>query len=115
MMENAFLRLAGCSGAAAVALGAYGAHGMKNASPQFIEVWKTANSYHFVHSTVLLFASLHFTGTKRKVVAGLLGSGIVLFCGSCYFVGFTQDRGYGRLAPFGGMAFIGGWLAIALL
>ena len=109
------LKIAGLSGAAAVALGAYGAHGLKNASPQFIEIWKTANAYHFVHSTVLLFNALHFNGQKRRVVAGLLGTGILLFSGSCYTVGLLQDRGYGRLAPFGGMAFIGGWLAIAFL
>lgn len=109
------LRLAGLSGAAAVALGAYGAHAMKHAQPQFAEVWKTASFYHFVHSGVLLVNALHFAGTKRKIVGGLLLTGIVLFSGSCYAVGFFQDRAYGKLAPIGGISFIGAWLAIGFL
>lgn len=109
------LRIAGFSGAAAVALGAYGAHGLKGHRPEFAEVWQRANLYHFLHTTVMLFASQNLIGTKRKVVCGLLSAGVVLFSGSCYLVGLYQDRSFGKLAPIGGMCFIGGWLAIAVL
>ena len=110
-----FVRIAGFSGAAAVALGAYGAHGLKGVKPEFVDVWQRANLYHFLHTTVMLFASQNLIGTKRKIVCGLLSAGVVLFSGSCYAVGLYQDRSFGKLAPYGGMCFIGGWLAIAVL
>lgn len=51
-------RLAAVSGAASVALGAYGAHGFKPQDPHFTEVFKRANHYHMIHSLLLLAAPL---------------------------------------------------------
>jgi uncharacterized membrane protein YgdD (TMEM256/DUF423 family) len=48
-------------------------------------------------------------------IGTLFAAGIVLFSGSCYAVGFTEDRSVGKLAPVGGFALIGGWLSLALL
>ena len=88
---------------------------MKNAAPTYFEVWKTANFYHFVHSGLMVVNAMQFSGQKRRVVGWLLSAGIVLFSGSCYVVGMQQDRAYGKLAPVGGMCFIGAWLAVGFL
>ena len=40
-------------------------------------------------------------GRRPAVVGGLATAGIVLFSGSCYAVAFAEDKGYGRLAPYG--------------
>ena len=112
-----FLQAAGLSGAAAVAIGAWGAHAsvLKGANPIFVDVFKTASNYHFIHTGILLVSATQFHGKKRQWVCGLLLSGIILFSGSCYVVAIKQDRAYGKLAPFGGMSLIAGWLAIAFL
>ena len=47
-------------------------------------------------------------------VGGLASAGILLFSGSCYAAALTQNRGNGKLAPFGGFSFIFAWLALAL-
>lgn len=111
----AWLKVAGFSGAVAVGFGAYGAHGLKNLQPSFIEVFKTASSYHLIHSGVLAACAMNFHGRKKNIACGLLTTGIILFSGSCYTVALLQDRSYGKMAPLGGMAFIAGWLALGFL
>lgn len=109
------MRLAGCSGALAVGLGAYGAHGLKNLAPTYADVYKTASLYHLLHSGVMLTCAMNLHGRKQKIVCGLFGFGIVAFSGSCYLVAVLQDRAYGKLAPVGGFGLIAGWLAVAFL
>jgi uncharacterized membrane protein YgdD (TMEM256/DUF423 family) len=104
------------SGASAVAMGSYGAHGIKYKNDTYKDIFKTGNLYHLVHATALLPAALHLKGRKRAVVCGCLMSGIVLFSGSCYTVGIVGERKpYSYPAPIGGMLLIGGWLAVAIL
>lgn len=109
------MRLAGVSGALAVGLGAYGAHGLKHLPPTYADVYKTASLYHLLHSGVMLSSAMNLHGRKQKIVCGLFGFGIVAFSGSCYLVAIMQHRSYGQLAPFGGASLIAGWLAIAFL
>mmetsp|Transcript_21300 Transcript_21300/g.38065 ORF Transcript_21300/g.38065 Transcript_21300/m.38065 type:complete len:116 (+) Transcript_21300:81-428(+) len=103
-------KLAAISGASAVILGAYGAHGLKAKDPYFHEVFRRANHYHLIHSFLFLAAPL----TKiPSVVTSLTVAGITLFSGSCYAVALKESRKFGRFAPFGGMAFICAWLSLA--
>eukprot|EP01134_Creolimax_fragrantissima_P004508 CFRG4508T1 len=104
-------RLAAVSGALAIGLGAYGAHGLPNHDPKFKEMWATANKLHLAHSTVLLMVPLT---RKPKLVGGLVTSGMTLFCTSVYVTAYTQDRTYGAVAPYGGFLMIFGWLAMIL-
>ncbi|GAQ85399.1 hypothetical protein KFL_002330090 [Klebsormidium nitens] len=109
--SSMWLQIAGISGAAAVALGAYGAHAFKPENQVYRGVFQTASSYHLIHSAALLATPL----VKRPQLFGaLMTAGIVLFSGSCYTVAFTEDRKYGRGAPFGGFALIGAWLVAAM-
>ncbi|CAI5536444.1 unnamed protein product [Closterium sp. Naga37s-1] len=83
-------------GAAAVGLGAYGAHAFKPENPVYKEVWRTGNLYHLVHSAALLASPL----VKRPDVYGsLLTFGIVAFSGSCYLSAAYEDRALGVMAP----------------
>jgi len=107
----AFVRLAGFSGALAVALGAYGAHVMTpgHVDPQLIKVFETGNRYHMLHSIVLLAVPL----TKRpQLVGSLISAGMLLFSGSCYYHALTGNTTIRQVTPYGGMLLIAGWVAM---
>jgi len=104
-------RLAGASGALAVGLGAYGAHGMQGKAEKWRTAFEAANKYHLVHSAALLGVA----ATRRPAVSGgLFAAGLVLFSGSCYAAALAERKDFGRLAPIGGLCFIAGWLAMAV-
>lgn len=100
------------SGAAAVALGAFGAHGLQKRvnDPKLLATWSTAASYHLVHSVALLVAS----SQRSRVPGALFAAGIGLFSGSLYLLVLTGERRLGAVTPLGGLCFIGGWLALLL-
>lgn len=106
-----FIRIAGISGALAVALGAYGAHGMKGQSVEVKHTFDTGSRYHFIHTLALLAVPL----TRNPTLVGsLLTAGMLLFSGTCYFSSLTGITTLNRLAPIGGMALIAGWACMAL-
>ncbi|MEW8431155.1 MAG: DUF423 domain-containing protein, partial [gamma proteobacterium symbiont of Ctena orbiculata] len=49
-----------------------------------------------------------------RIAGWLFGSGILLFCGSLYTMALTDLRVLGAVTPFGGTAFIAGWIALAI-
>ncbi|KAK4535792.1 hypothetical protein CDCA_CDCA06G1817 [Cyanidium caldarium] len=110
-------RLAGASGALAVALGAFGAHGLQKrvADPRLFKSWETGASYHLAHSVALgLAAHGGAIGAKpARLAAACFTAGIALFSGSLYAMTLTGNRQLGAITPFGGAAFILGWLALA--
>jgi uncharacterized membrane protein YgdD (TMEM256/DUF423 family) len=105
--------------ALAVALGAFGAHGLKARLDAYqMSVYEKAVFYHFVHGLGLLIVSfLPKTGTFSEFatswVCGLLLAGIVLFSGSLYVLAVTGNRALGAITPIGGVCFIAGWIALA--
>jgi uncharacterized membrane protein YgdD (TMEM256/DUF423 family) len=103
--------------AAAVGLGAFGAHGLKTRlSAEMLAVWQTAVQYHAWHALGLLcvgLAGFHFEGTWLKAAGWLMLAGIALFSGSLYALALGMPRALGMVTPFGGFAFILGWLAFA--
>jgi uncharacterized membrane protein YgdD (TMEM256/DUF423 family) len=108
-------RFAGLSGASAVALGAYGAHGLKREA-NFVATFATGSNYHLLHSVMLASCAMSLTGRKRLVCCTLFATGIVLFSGSCYTVALMEQRKpYSYPAPIGGLALVAGWGALALL
>ena len=106
-------RLAALAGFLAVALGAFGAHGLKAVLAQngTLAVWQTAALYHLVHAVVLLVLA------QKAVVArgpfALFGAGIVIFSGSLYALAVTNVQWLGALTPLGGLCLLAGWLALA--
>jgi len=112
---NVWSQVGAFSGAAAVALGAFGAHGLKNRvkDPQLINTWNTAAHYHLLHSVLLTVTPL-LSGASHTYSTRLLSAGIVLFSGSLYALVLTGEKKLGAVAPIGGTALIAGWIALAL-
>ncbi|KAK2580200.1 hypothetical protein KPH14_012462 [Odynerus spinipes] len=107
-----YIRLAGFSGAAAVALGAYGAHKLNAKEvPEEVKIFETANRYHFIHTLALLSLPLC---RKPSMAAIFFVFGITMFCGSCYYCAFTSDKRFSKITPIGGTCFILGWLSLLI-
>lgn len=84
------------------------------ASPQ--DVWSRANAYQQLHSVGLLLTTvLTQPGSTARVIAGSsFAAGITLFSGGLYASTFTGDKQLSKGAPFGGVAFMLGWVALAV-
>ncbi len=118
-MGKLFLILASLNGALVVALGAFGAHGLKSKlSAEMIAVYQTGVTYHFYHTLALLavgLLSLHTPDSAWLKGAGWCHlAGIVLFSCSLYALSLTGVRWLGAITPLGGTAFIIGWLLLAV-
>lgn len=105
--------------AAAVLLGAFGAHALKaRLSPDALSIWRTAVDYHAWHALGLfgvgVLMALDVRARLLRVAAWLFVAGIVLFCGSLYALALGAPSGVGVVTPLGGVAFIAGWLALAV-
>lgn len=104
--------------ALAVALGAFGAHGLRaRVSVDMLAVWQTAVRYHAWHGLALVLVGLLLA--REPAARGLVPAaacfavGIVLFSGSLYALVLVEARGLGALTPLGGVAFVAGWLTLA--
>ena len=106
------MRISAVIGFCAVALGAFGAHGLKELLGRFqtTDIWHTAALYHLVHSVVLLFVASR--EPLRKAAWWLFLIGIVVFSGSLYLLAVTNLRWLGAITPLGGLCLLGGWLAL---
>lgn len=120
-MRKTFLRLATILLALAVALGAFGAHGLKSlVAPDQLATFKTGVLYHFIHALGLLAVGilLYVRKTPWTVYAGwLFVAGIACFSGSLYLLTFAQIMNLptsilGPITPIGGLLFIAGWLTL---
>jgi uncharacterized membrane protein YgdD (TMEM256/DUF423 family) len=120
-MERLFLMLAGANGFLAVALGAFGAHGLRKTldgledGAQRLAWWETAAQYHLVHAVALgLIAWLVGRTTSQAAAAGgwFFCAGILLFSGSLYAMTLTGIKVLGAVVPVGGVFFLLGWAAL---
>ena len=96
----------------AVALGAFGAHGLKPllASNGTVEMWEKAVFYHFIHTVVLLVLA-----QKQPVARGafwLFFIGILIFSGSLYVLALAKVHWLVFVTPFGGVSLLAGWVAL---
>jgi len=107
--------LAGTTGATAVLLGAFGAHALRGTIGEAaLATWHTGVEYHFWHALALFVAvAVLPPGKARDVAVWSFVAGIVLFSGSLYALALGAPRLTGVITPFGGVAFIAGWIAAA--
>lgn len=118
-MARFYLSCAAISGLIAVALGAFGAHGLRAyVAPELMAVWSTAVQYHFYHTLGLFGVAvlmLQWRDSRLLYWTGnLFVGGLIIFSGSLYLLTLTGMRWLGAVTPIGGVAFIGGWLLLTL-
>lgn len=120
-MHKGFIKTAALLGALSVILGAFAAHALKKFySPDNLQVFETAVRYQFYHVFALLAVGMlykEFPGKLLALAGKLFIIGIILFSGSLYVLCYIKYSGMpltwvGAITPFGGMAFIAGWLAL---
>jgi uncharacterized membrane protein YgdD (TMEM256/DUF423 family) len=121
-MDRRWMSVAAVLGFAGVALGAFGAHGLRRAieglpdAAQRLGWWETAARYHLVHALAVGFASVaaaHTPGRAARIAGALFVTGIVVFSGSLYVMGATGLELLGALTPVGGLAQLAGWALLA--
>jgi uncharacterized membrane protein YgdD (TMEM256/DUF423 family) len=113
-----WLKIAAGFGCAAVLLGAFGAHGLRQRlSPELMVVYQTGVLYHLIHALALLGLALYARATSAPVTlpAALFSCGILLFSGSLYVLSLSGVKALGAITPLGGLCFAAGWLSLVRL
>jgi uncharacterized membrane protein YgdD (TMEM256/DUF423 family) len=102
----------------AVAAGAFGAHALRaRLAPDLLAVFETGARYQMYHALALLavaWAAARWPGPLVDAAGWLFVAGIVVFSGSLYALTLSGARWLGAITPFGGVAFLVGWLLLAL-
>jgi uncharacterized membrane protein YgdD (TMEM256/DUF423 family) len=115
---KSFVFLAAILGGLSVAAGAFGAHALRShLEPRMLEVFETAARYQMYHALALLAAAWLYQQTEApaaQVAGWAFVAGILLFSGSLYAMALSGVRGLGAITPIGGVAFLAGWVALAM-
>jgi uncharacterized membrane protein YgdD (TMEM256/DUF423 family) len=114
MSNSSAFRLAAVLGALAVALGAFGAHGLKEILTRngTAAIWEKAVFYHFIHTVMLAVLAQRPVLQKGPWFSFLIG--ILIFSGSLYILALTNVRMLGAITPFGGVSFLIGWIWLVI-
>jgi uncharacterized membrane protein YgdD (TMEM256/DUF423 family) len=101
----------------AVALGAFGAHGLEGRVEQkYLEIWKTGVTYQMFHATGLLIVGVLLGRLPANALLSWSGwmmlIGIILFSGSLYVMTLTKISILGAITPLGGLSFLAAWILI---
>jgi uncharacterized membrane protein YgdD (TMEM256/DUF423 family) len=106
------IRISAVMGFLSVALGAFGAHGLKNLLTEYatVAIWDKALLYHLIHAVML------FILAERRPVQSITWlcffAGILIFSGSLYLLAVTNMRWLGAITPIGGVSLLFGWLRL---
>lgn len=104
----------------AVGLGAFGAHALKDKleAASYLATYETAVQYHMMHALGLVLIGLLLKSYPDSSLlhwsGWLLAIGIVIFSGSLYTLSLTGIKVLGAITPIGGVAFLLGWLLLAV-
>jgi uncharacterized membrane protein YgdD (TMEM256/DUF423 family) len=120
-MDRLFITLGALSGFLAVAAGAFGAHALRDRlTTAMLDIFQTGVTYQMYHAFALvgvgiLLARFSIDGSVWLTAAGwLFVGGSVLFSGSLYALSLSGTTWLGAITPLGGIAFLLGWLALAI-
>lgn len=119
-MKNIWVVYSAAMSGLGVALGAFGAHGLRPWLPlQRVTIFETAVRYHMFHALALLAVALlmglypeRIRGLRRSAISFTLG--IVLFSGGLYGTALSDFLPFRYMVPVGGVAFLVGWGLLAL-
>jgi uncharacterized membrane protein YgdD (TMEM256/DUF423 family) len=120
MTARLILQLAALLGGLGVAIGAFGAHGLRKMLEETgrFDTFETAVRYQFYHTLALLAVGILLAVRPDirglNLTAWLFLGGILLFSGSLYTLCFTGITKMGAVAPIGGLLLIAGWLRLLL-
>lgn len=114
-----FIVLGALNAFVAVALGAFGAHGLEGKlSEKMMNIYNTAVQYQMFHALGLILIGLSF---ERLSATGLIHwsgwlmfFGIIIFSGSLYVLSITNLTFLGAITPIGGLAFLSAWLLLII-
>lgn len=120
-MERALVVLSGIYGFLGVALGAFGAHGLRRAlepatdAARRLEWWETAARYHLIHALAIALAAWLASrgpGMGARAAGISFAIGIAVFSGSLYAMTVTNARWLGAVTPIGGLFLLAGWACV---
>ncbi len=117
-MDRLFFGLGALSALVSVAAGAFGAHALRaRMTPEYLAIFETAARYQMYHALGLLavaWAITRWPGALPVWAGWLFVAGTLLFSGSLYILALTATRWWGAVTPLGGVAFLVGWVCLAL-
>lgn len=119
MTAKTIIILASVLGALSVGIGAFGAHGLEATltANGRLDTFETAVKYQFYHTLALLLVGILLLNIDSQMLgyaAWCFVLGIVIFSGSLYTLSLTNITWLGAITPLGGLAFIAGWVLLAL-
>ncbi|MCM3764087.1 DUF423 domain-containing protein [Neobacillus niacini] len=114
-----FIMIGAINAFLAVALGAFGAHGLKDKlDAHYLDIWKTGVQYQMFHATGLMVVALLLgkaaTSSLFTWSGWLMLAGIILFSGSLYVLSLTKIGPLGAITPIGGVCFLAAWVLMIL-
>ena len=118
-MERVFGFIGAILAFLAVLAGSFGAHGLENSfTPKTKDIFEVAVRYQMYHALALFVAAWAIGRWPRNAwfpwAGWFLTIGVIIFSGSLYVLVFTQIKQWGMVTPFGGFAFLLGWLCLAI-
>jgi uncharacterized membrane protein YgdD (TMEM256/DUF423 family) len=116
-VSRRFIALGAFTALLGVAIGAFGAHGLRESiGPERMAWYQTGVQYHMYHALGLLGIGAVAAQVRRaralRLAGGFLVAGILLFSGSLYALAITNAHWLGAITPLGGLAFLLGWIAL---
>jgi uncharacterized membrane protein YgdD (TMEM256/DUF423 family) len=118
--RNGLGKFVGGIGFVGIAIGAFGAHGLKESlSPEMMAIYQTGVLYHLIHSAALLAIlcapdALWNTPWPKRICRAWI-AGIIIFSGSLYALAISGIKVLGAITPIGGVAFLIGWFMVMFL
>ena len=116
-MDRLFFLIGALSAFVGVALGAFGAHGLKDRlGADMLATFEIGVRYQMYHAFALIaaaWASARLPGALTSAAGWLFVAGTIIFSGSLYILSLTGQRWLGAITPIGGLAFLAGWLCLA--
>lgn len=110
-MTRGLVAAGAINAAVAVAAGAFGAHALRGKlDARMLEVFETGARYQMYHALAMILCGVLAATRPGWVMQG----GIVLFSGSLYALALTDVKALGAITPFGGVAFLVGWIWLAI-
>jgi uncharacterized membrane protein YgdD (TMEM256/DUF423 family) len=113
-----FTLFAAAFGAISVGAGAFGAHALRaKLEPRMLEVWETGAQYQMYHALALLAVAWLISkspSTAATAAGWAFIIGVLIFSGSLYAMALSGVRALGAITPIGGVAFIIGWICLAI-